>query len=80
MPITIQKMTKDDLAKKGKYGCSIPTKWLLSQAQSCYINGIEEMVFAVVDGKIHLMGISEVSDGGVFKPAEVIIEEFPPWP
>jgi hypothetical protein len=80
MPVTIQKMSKTDLEKTGKCGCSIPTKWLLSQAMSCYINGIEEMVFAVVEDKIHMIGIRDVNDEGVFKPAEVIIEEFPPWP
>ncbi len=80
MPITVQKISKTDLQRLGKYGVSIPTKWLLSQALSCYLNDVENMVFAVVDNKIHLVGIRDVSQEGVFKPAEVIIEEFPPWP
>ncbi len=79
-PIKCYKFTDTDVEKQKQMAWQIPTKWLLSQVVNCYMEGKEEIVFAVIENRLYMKGIRQTNEENLVLPAEVWFEEFPPWP
>lgn len=79
-PIRCYKMTVEDVKQKKQLAWRMPAKWLLSQAVNCYMEGVDEIVFAVIEDRLYMKGIRQTNEENLVIPAEVWFEEFPPWP
>jgi hypothetical protein len=79
-PIKCYTYTDEEVMKQNQMAWAIPTKWLLSQMVSCYLEGKTDIVFAVMDGHLFMRGIRQTSKDDLVMPAESWFEEFPPWP